>query len=148
MGLAGQPLRPSLPEAIVSLGEVIPVTPFTMPGTKESEEAVAKALEETDTFIMPGNGVFAVGTDVEQAYLRLELVEHVARVHYYAGQMGKPFVLSRKDVAALLEKRAALGLGSKGDRGKNPSIAPPPESSFDLIRDIVAEEIRKILQER
>jgi L-fuculose-phosphate aldolase len=145
-GLVGEALRPCLPEAVVSIGDVIPVIPFVMPGARENEGAVAGALEETDAFMMQGNGVLAVGADVEQAYLRLELVEHVARVQYYAARMGKPFALAQGDVAALLEKRASIGLGPKAKREKT---APPGERknpSIEAVRDIIAEEIRKVLQ--
>jgi len=97
---------------------------------------------------MPGNGVLAVAECVEQAYLRLELVEHLAKMDYYARSMGTPMELADADVASLMEKRASIGLGPK----KRPAISLPETKSFqeqqqssDLKR-IILEEIKKALQ--
>jgi L-fuculose-phosphate aldolase len=144
MGLAGQALRPSIPEAVVSIGDVIPVTPFVMPGAKENEDVVSGILRETDVFMMQGNGVLAVGTDLEQAYLRLELVEHVVRVQHLAAQMGKPFTLAPGDLAKLLEKRASIGLGPR--KTKAGASSPGQGPDIDCIRDAIVDEIRKVLQ--
>jgi L-fuculose-phosphate aldolase len=147
MGLAGRPLSPSIPEAVVSIGDVIPVAPFAMPGAKENEDIVSGILGETDVFMMQGNGVLSVGTDLEQAYLRLELVEHVAMIQHLAAQMGKPLALAPGDLAELLRKRASIGLGPRG--GGERAAAPLPGGSsadIDCIRDAIVEEIRKVLK--
>lgn len=146
MGLVGQALRPSIPEAVVSIGDVIPVAPFAMPGAKENEAIVAAALGEADVFMMQGNGVLSVGTDLEQAYLRLELVEHVAMMQFHAARMGKPMALSKSDLEQLLEKRASIGLGPGAGGGKRPSGAGGTGPDIETIRDVIAEEIRKVLQ--
>jgi len=145
-GLSGEALRPSIPEAVVSIGEVVPVVPFAMPGAKENEDLVAGALRAADALMMQGNGVLAVGADVEQAYLRLELVEHVAQIQFYLARTGRSFALPRGDLERLLEKRAALGLGPKVQAGSAPPAAGVAGRSVDEIRDIIAEEIRKVLR--
>ena len=110
-GLGGRSLYPALPEAVVSLGREIPATPFAMPGTPESERCVADALAVADVLMMPGNGVLSIGDDLEQAWLRLELVEHLAQIEYYAHQMGEPLRLEPEQLDKLLQKRASIGLG-------------------------------------
>ena len=148
MGLIGKNLRPSIPEAVISIGEEIPVLHFCMPGSPDSENAVATVLQTTDVFMMQGNGVFAVGTDVEQAYLRLELVEHVAKIQFYAQSSGKIFEIPRADLEKLLEKRASLGLGPKikkmGDENKQ--ISGEVQVTIDMIREIIVEEISKFIK--
>ena len=146
-GLVGKPLGNVLPEAVVSIGEVIPVSPFAMPGAPENEEIVARALQQTDVFMMPGNGVLSIGSDVEQAYLRLELVEHVAKIDYYARQCGEPMTLSEDDLRALLEKRASLGLGPSHRCAVPFTGDAPADGKTDPLREIIASEIRKILEE-
>ena len=145
-GLAGEALRPCLPEAVVSIGEVIPVAPFAMPGAEENSSLVAAALDRADVFMMQGNGVLSTGSDLEQAYLRLELVEHIAKIQYYAQSMGKPFTIPPEDMARLLEKRASIGLGPKA--GGSLASAPGEKSRRDVndIREIIADEIRKVLK--
>src|SRR5690606_2448675 len=89
LSVAGSRLleTPFLPEAIVSLGPSVPTVPFAPPG-----DAAARALEPFlgayDAVLLENHGVLAWGKDVEQAYLRLELVEHLARIALVAEQAG------------------------------------------------------------
>ncbi|MBF0106839.1 MAG: class II aldolase/adducin family protein [Deltaproteobacteria bacterium] len=146
-GLVRQALVPRLPEAIVSLGSVIPVLAHAMPGTAESERAVEDALQGVDCFYVAGNGVLAVGADVEQAYLRLELVEHLTYIEYLAQQMGVPLKLSDVDVQALLKKRTAAGLGPGARRNPRPvNTRPHSEPPSSDLKSIIAEEIMKALK--
>lgn len=140
-GLVGLPLKPLLPEAIVSLGALIPVAAFFMPGAKEGDSIVTDLLTEYDAFMMTGNGVLAVGDSIEQAYLRLELVEHLAKIHYYAEKMGNPTPISEDNIAKLLEKRAAAGLGAK-PFVKSEKTQTPQISMQDLIKNIIKNEIK------
>lgn len=137
-GLQGRDLEPALPEAIVSLGKLIPVTPFAMPGDKANDAIMRDVLTEYDVFMLPGNGVFAVGVDVEQAYLRLELVEHLAKIHYLAEQSGGVSPLSSENIAALLQKRVAAGLGPK----LKSSTTLSSNETLSTIKKLIAEEIK------
>jgi L-fuculose-phosphate aldolase len=58
--------------------------------------------------------VITCGDDLEQAYLRLELVEHWARILAVAQQVGGPVAIPDADVQKLLAARTAAGLGPKG----------------------------------
>src|SRR3989338_5947917 len=60
-GLVGEGLRPQIPEAIVSIGDLVPVVPFAMPGDLKNDSIVAEALSLCDVFMMPGNGLLSVG---------------------------------------------------------------------------------------
>lgn len=146
-GLVGKELRPALPEAIVSIGDLIPVVAFAMPGAKENIEIVAQALAEGDVFMLPGNGVLAVGDSVEQAYLRLELVEHLAKIDYYAASLGQSMELSAENLTKLLEKRASIGLGPKKPKlPSQPAVEKKsPDSQLDLIKKLIADEIKKAI---
>lgn len=128
-GLLNLPLRPAIPEAVVSLGDIVPVLAFAMPGAKENDVIIADALAGVDVFMLPGNGVLAVGDCVEQAYLRLELVEHLARIDYYARSMGVPMELASKDVDSLMKKRNTIGFG------------PTKEGQ---IKQLIVEELTKL----
>ncbi len=82
--------------------------------------------------LLPGNGVLAVGDDLEQAFLRLELVEHLARILTAAAAQGTVRRLPPEAVEALLEKRAKAGLGVEGRRrkaGGRPADRPDPQSA-------------------
>ena len=146
-GLVGGDFEISVPEAIVSIGDVIPVARYAIPGAKEHDEIITEALSGCDIFMMPGNGVLSVGRDVKEAYLRMELLEHLLKIDYYAKSMGNGMVIPEEDKQKLLEKRAAIGLGPKG---VNVPISAPKnqDNQKDLLKDLIAQEIKKVLQEK
>jgi L-fuculose-phosphate aldolase len=145
-GLANRAIYPTLPEAMVSMGLVIPVVNFAMPGAKENDDIVHQALAKVDVFMMPGNGILAVGDTVEQAYLRIELAEHLAKIQFYADQLGSPMTLSETDRTTLLKKRVSLGLGPK-------TISPTTldrsnGASIEALKIMITEEIKNILGDK
>lgn len=115
---------PIVAEAVVSLGPGAPLVPYSRPGAKEGEDALARALVDADAALLGNHGVIAVGVDVEQAFLRVELVEHLAKIELAARQIGRVNALPAADVAALLEKRTAAGLGPIA-RGATPGATTP-----------------------
>ena len=144
-GLARRELgTPCLPEAIVSLGRHIsnidfysPLDPALAQSGSRFENDIAAALADSDAFIAPGNGVWAVGRGADavlQAYLRLELVEQVARQHEAALSLGGPKPLDADLVEALLKKRPRVQSGAQ---------APSPAAPLDLeaLKDIVRQEL-------
>lgn len=147
-GLLGLAIKPALPEAIVSIGDVIPITKYITPGSSENDSIISEMLGITHVFMMAGNGVLAVGDNLEQAYLRLELVEHLAKIDYYASTMGRPMRLPETDLTKLLEKRASAGLDPKTQVVINKSeiIKEKSGDTVDGLKDIIASEIKKILQ--
>ena len=68
--------------------------------------------------LIAGNGVFAWGDSIEQAYLRLELCEHLARITLLAHPLGGPKALPESMLPALLEARRRAGLGPEGRSDK------------------------------
>jgi L-fuculose-phosphate aldolase len=149
-GLVGGDFEINVPEAVVSIGNVIPVARYAMPGAKENEEIIADALSKCDVFMMAGNGVLSVAGCVKDAFLRMELLEHLLKIDYYAKSMGTMMTLPPEDKQKLLEKRAAVGLGPK--TVTFPSTAKesnsPPQTQTDLIKDLIAEELKKVLSEK
>ena len=113
--VTGAALPSFLPEAVVSIGAEVPLVPLAMPG-RDAEEAIEPFVREQDAVLVEGNGVFAWGDDPEQAFLRMELVEHMSRIAHLAQGTGQLRELPRDMVAKLLEKRAAAGLGPEGRR--------------------------------
>ncbi|MEK6624277.1 MAG: class II aldolase/adducin family protein [Bdellovibrionota bacterium] len=140
-GMVGSPLTPFLPEAIISIGDVIPVALFSLPGTPESEQVVSEALQVSDVVMIAGNGVLAIGDDLEQAWLRIELLEHLCKIESYAKNMGEIRAISLSDRQKLMEKRAAIGLGPQVRLKQTTQVNFPT----DQLHKLIAQEIRKIL---
>ena len=103
-GAARVPLEPvCLPEAVVSLG-LIPLAPFAMPKTPLAVEAVSRCAAEADAMLLPGNGVLTLAPDVALAYLRMELVEHLAEILHHARGLGGAQPLPAEEMGKLLEQ--------------------------------------------
>jgi L-fuculose-phosphate aldolase len=96
--------RPFIAEAVVSLGAVIPTVPFALPG-REACAALAAYVGSYDAVLMANHGVIAWGADLEQAYLRLELVEHLAQIALQAERAGGVKPLPESALGPLLEAR-------------------------------------------
>lgn len=150
-GVSGEKFSPAfLPEAVVSLGTEVPTVPCALPGEK-AVAALRPFLATADAFLLAGNGVLAVGADLEQAYLRLELVEHLCRIAHLAAPLGGPKMLPAEFLGPLLEARKKAGLGPKNAPTTPPP--PPPVSSVipspaPDIRRLVTEEIVRALREK
>jgi L-fuculose-phosphate aldolase len=111
-----------LAEAVVSLGAAIPTLPFEMPRSETQVERIIRYLQHYDAIILKNHGVLTIGKDIEQAYLRMELVEHLAKIKQVALQVGQVDTLTAHQVEMLLRKRSKAGLGAEG-RGV---LGPPP----------------------
>jgi L-fuculose-phosphate aldolase len=158
--LVGRELGPiAMPEVVVSLGERIPLVSLLLPKDPEAGRAVGAALESADVALLAGNGAIAIGDDLEQAYLRLELVEHYARIMIAAeGAVGRVSALDPRAIERLLEMRKQSGLAgpSSGradpqDRDPNPPLHPshragePSRVVATSVRQVVAEEVQRAL---
>lgn len=104
LGATGRELLVFLPEAVVSLGTRVPVVPLAIPGA-DGASAIAPFVDRYDAVLAQGNGVWAWGETVEQAYLRLELVEHLATIAHHAQAWGGAPALPDAVVKKLLEAR-------------------------------------------
>jgi L-fuculose-phosphate aldolase len=112
----GNPIeRPFLAEAVVSLGPRIPKVPYAQPGDP-ARAALAPWCELVDAVLLGNHGVLAWGADPEQAYLRLELVEHLATIALAAAALGGVEPLPDAAIGPLLAARAKANLGRAGDR--------------------------------
>lgn len=109
--LTGKELPCFLAEAVVSLGARIPVTPFAMPGTA-SGAALRPFVADEDVVLLGRHGVLAWGVDPEQAFLRLELVEHLAGILAKSTTVPAPF--TEEELKTLLDARTKAGLGTAG----------------------------------
>lgn len=113
-GLAGLRLEPmAMPEVVVSLGAEIPTLPRVMPKSAAGVKAVEEASAKVDAMLLSGNGALTLGADLTQALLRMELVEHYAKILSVARQFGPVAPLGPNEMTALLEARAKAGLGPK-----------------------------------
>jgi L-fuculose-phosphate aldolase len=113
-GLCGLELSPvAIPELVVSLGPRIPTVPRAMPKDPAGVRQVEQAAAEHDALLLGGNGALTLGDDLGQALLRMELVEHYAKILHAARALGEVNPLAASDLQKLLEARKKAGLGPR-----------------------------------
>lgn len=103
--VAGVPIpHPFMAEPVVSLGPVIPVVEHAPPGDPRLIEGLSQALAVADVVVLDRHGLISVGGSFEQALLRMELVEHLARIALAAQQLGGVRPLPAEQVQVLAAK--------------------------------------------
>jgi L-fuculose-phosphate aldolase len=116
MTIAGYSFQRCLiPEAVVLLG-IIPVTPYATPSGAENRDAISQLIRQHDAILLAYHGSLTVAEDVWRAYLRLESLEHTAKILYMVEQLGgarQP--IAPEQVEKLLRIREQLGLARPGD---------------------------------
>ena len=142
---AGKSLSPIfIAEAIVTLGDQIPLVPFIPPGCPNTSKVLSSYFQKADVVLLENHGVLAVGRTLEEAYYRLELVEHLAHIEEKAQSLGGIKPLPPSLVQKLLTKRAEMKLGWSGIfREEKPLL--PPLLKEDSLRSLIKEEISRIL---
>jgi L-fuculose-phosphate aldolase len=76
------------------LGGAVPCAHFEKPGSLELGLSALDALgTSSNACLMASHGVLAIGSHLEQAFIRAEYVEDAAKIYHLALQTGKPVVL-------------------------------------------------------
>ncbi len=78
-----------LPELIFVVGPV-PLVPFGMPGTPELGDRVVPYLEGHNALLLANHGAVTMGRTLDEAWIRMESLEHCARIIVAARCIGKP----------------------------------------------------------
>lgn len=98
-----------LPEMVVLLGPVA-LVPYATPGSEDLARQLAAFLPNHDGFLLENHGALTVGSGLRQAALRMDLIEHNARISLVVRQIGKPFKLSAGELENLLKIRSRMNL--------------------------------------
>jgi L-fuculose-phosphate aldolase len=89
-----------LPESISLLGPV-PVIPYATPGTPAVGEGIVPYLRGHGGVLLANHGAVTWGADLQLAQIRMESMEHAARVLLVARSVGHVTPLTEAQVAEL-----------------------------------------------
>ena len=98
-----------LAEVICTLGS-IPIADYATPSTAELPAAVAKYIKAHDGLLLANHGALTVGSDLYNAYYKMETIEHFAQISLVARTLGGERVLSRDEVHRLQGLRSMYGI--------------------------------------
>ena len=102
---SGQALdEPLCSEIVITLGTV-PLAPYATTGTLGLSESLKPFIPGHSAILMANHGVVTYGQDLRQAYMRMESVEHYARIVLAARQLGPSRSLNAQQLEELMEAR-------------------------------------------
>src|SRR6266852_2378755 len=104
--------QPLVCEVVVGLGE-IPLARYGTPGTPELTEALEPLVPAHDAILMANHGVVTYGSTLENAYMKMETVEHFAHIALVTHLLGRAQPLGEKEVEKLWAVRHRYNGGGK-----------------------------------
>ena len=130
--VAGIPLNKCvLPEAVIVIGAV-PTAKYGLPSTMEIPDAIREHIKNSDAILLENHGALTLGSDLLNAYHKMETLEHTANIIWKAIQLGNMNVLPE------FERNRLMGLREKFNlqgRVATCDCSPMPNSEQPQIRD-------------
>jgi L-fuculose-phosphate aldolase len=93
---------------VLAVGD-IPLTEYASPGTEAVPEAIRPFIAGNQAFLLRNHGVLTIGRTMEEAYNRMESVEHYARILYISEKAGQPNILDPEEMRRLAKIRDSFG---------------------------------------
>jgi L-fuculose-phosphate aldolase len=112
--------QPLVCEVVIGLGQ-IPLAPYGTPGTRELAGALAALVPQYDAILMANHGVVTYGVDLQSAYMKMETVEHFARITLVTHLLGQQRLLDCQELEKLVATRSTYSAVN--------SAAPMPVNS-------------------
>lgn len=149
--VAGIPLNKCvLPEAVIVIGAV-PIAKYGLPSTMEIPESIREHIQKSDVVLLENHGALSLGTDLLNAYYKMETLEHTASIVWKAIQLGNLNVLPEYERDRLLSLREKFNLGGRVASCDvtpfNLSIKSQPQQDKDLdelIKEVTEKVINKL----
>ncbi len=96
-----KPIKTDAYPEMRTLYDYIPVAKYGRPSTDDIWQDVVRLIKDYHIVLMANHGPVSVGTTIWDAYLRMESCESIAKVLYYARQMGREAYLPKEEIKAL-----------------------------------------------
>ena len=107
--------QPILSEVILTLG-CVPLASYGTPSTEELTDAMRPLVKHHNALLMANHGAVAYGSDLWQAFDRLETLEHTARIAILSRILGGSRNLPADAIEKLINVREAAGYLGEGAR--------------------------------
>src|SRR5437899_1060551 len=107
--------QPILSEVILTLG-CVQLAEYGTPSTDELSDAMRPLLKHHNALLMANHGAVAYGSDLWQAFDRLETLEHTAKIAILSRVLGGSRNLSPDAIEKLINVRESAGYLDQGAR--------------------------------
>lgn len=103
-----------LPEVLLTLGK-IPLCKYATPSTEEVPKSLEPHINYSWALLLENHGAVTFGKSLDDAYFKMEKLEHYTKIILLAKLLGKPKKLSVKNVKDIL-KISEITYGIKPDK--------------------------------
>ena len=111
--VAGIPLdKCVLPEAIIVIGSV-PIAPYGLPSTMEIPDRMRSFIKNSDAILLENHGALTLGSDLLNAYHKMETLEHTASIVWKSIQLGNVNIMPTDERDRLMTLREKFNLPGK-----------------------------------
>jgi L-fuculose-phosphate aldolase len=145
---AGIPLNKALiSEVVLALG-CIPLAEYGTPGTAELTEQLRPFVKNFDALLMANHGVVTYGANLEDAFNRMDTVEHFAKISIYTKILGRERLLSSEDVEKLwVQRQKYYGLDGSNGKPKDPMcpVTDGVSETISLTRGELIDLIERVV---
>lgn len=145
---AGIPLNKALiSEVVLGLG-CIPLADYGTPGTSELTEQLRPFVKNYDALLMANHGVVTYGSNLEEAFNRMDTVEHFAKISIYTKILGRERLLSSEDVEKLwVQRQKYYGLEGSEAQPKDPMcpVTDGVSETISLTRGELIDLIERVV---
>src|SRR5277367_2884425 len=129
--------QPLVCEVVIGLGS-IPLAKYGTPGTPELSDALEPLIPHHDAILMANHGVVTFGSSVESAYMKMETVEHFAKIALVTHLLGNEQPLGATEVQKLHEVRHRYMGGGKPCTPRKPAAVESLQENALLVDDRTA----------
>jgi L-fuculose-phosphate aldolase len=98
-----------LPEVVVKLGSV-PVAPYATPSTDDLPSSMRMLIRSSDVVLLARHGSVTAGKDLNDAFIKVEKLEHNSEILMYTYILGGPKAFSSGDIEELQRLRDFYGV--------------------------------------
>ncbi len=133
--VAGIPLDKALVAEVVAALGCIPVAKYGAPSTEDLPASVRELVPYYDAILLANHGAVAYGENLNEAYFKMETVEHFAKINLLVKILGREVTLSRADVDKLFDLRQKYGIKAADVRSLGcPVVAEEQEDKITLSK--------------
>ena len=102
-------ITPLISEVILTIG-CIPVAEYGTPSTDQVADSIKELIKEHNGLLLANHGALTVGMSLEEAYYRMETLEHFAKITYLARMIGSEKPISPAKVDELMQVAGKKGM--------------------------------------
>ncbi len=144
--VAGIPLTEALmPEVVVTLG-CVPVAPYGTPSTDELAQSLVGLVPSFDAILLANHGAISYGPHLENAFFKMEILEHYAKIAILTRVLGKQTLLSSEEVDKLFDVRGKYGITSPDFRESGCPVTADADPAESLSPRELEEIVQRVLE--